>query len=552
MKNEEHEETSILKGQRVLNRGYPVLVAILVTCACLLDVYGSMGCDFIRLEIGFEPVNDVWQDSGAQFGLFYFDSPGTITKETNFALFNKGCQVYSTSFEDNFISTDVSWNSSRFMAYITGISGVLGTVAAWLLAISPCSWLSKTLWMAVLRVTMVLSTCAGAAMFAFFNTGICTEDLWLEDEQSSRAAESCQPGESAIFGIASCLAFFICSILVLMRSPASQEEKHLAGDGTVKTSPTDMIIDTLERGEGIQLELVPEREDYQIGELLRNPSHVINDLPESCVLQFVNELQTNDCCFVKRSGGDFFSYAQLDYRTAEDLIFQMCREGSTKTVKRKNWAKSLRFPSTEGLARVQGDTTPRKVEITTPKMTNGHSTRYFNFSDESTLGTAEFPPEPNAEIEQPRMSRTTSGNSKCSFQILNFSSADEIEGSSPRVAILNGTGVLGESVATVTDFNSTPLNLLSNVLIWVEDARNLNSCFEYYRDIDMEGLVVHTYGGKPLSTRIDFETISGRKLEEHSWEQMERKLELEKELTGVDELIDSLIDEAKEAVRGLG
>ena len=547
MKNED-DETSILKGQRVLNRGYPVLIAILVTCACLLDVYGSMGCDFIRLEIGFEPVNDVWQDSGAQFGLFYFNNPGTITEDRSFASFNKGCQVYSTSFEANFISTDVSWNTSRFMAYVTGICGVLGTVAAWLLAIRPCSWLSKTMWIAVLRVTMVLSTCAGAAMFAFLNTDICTEDLWLENEQSTAvAAESCQPGETAIFGIASCLAFFTCSILVHMPPPASQdEEKHLAGEGTVKTCPTDMIIDTLERGEGTQLELVSEREDYQIGELLRNPSHVIGDLPESCVLQFVNELETNDCCFVKRSAGDFFSYAQLDYRTAEVLIFQMCREGSTKTIKRKHWAKSLRFLSSEGLELAQRDTTPRRVEITTPKTTNGHSTRYFNFSDESTLGTAEFPPEPKVETEQPRMSRNTP------FQILNFSPAHRIEGSSPKVAILNGIGVLSESVANVTDFNSPPLNLLSNVLVWVEDARNLNSCFEYYRDIDMEGLVVHAHGGKPLTTRIHFEAISGRKLEEQSWEQMKRKFELEKELTGVDALIDSLIDEAKEAVKGLG
>ena len=585
MKNEEYEETSIPKGQR--DCGYRVLVAILVTCACLLDVYGSMGCDFIRLEIGFEPVNDVWQDSGAQFGLFYFDSPGTITKKrsnlfdfesalvsgesgagksktvspktattnSNFALMNKGCQVYSTSFEDNFISADISWNSSRFMAYVTGICGVLGTVAAWLLAINPCSWLSKTMWMIVLRVTMVLSTCAGAAMFVFFNTDICTADLWLEDEQSNAvAAESCRPGESAIFGFASCLAFFICSIIVLMRSPARQEEeKHVAGEGTVKTSPTDMIIDTLERGEGTQLELVPEREDYQIGELLRHPSHMTNDLPESCVLQFVNELETNDCCFVKRSAGDFFSYAQLDYRTAEELIFQMCREGSTKSIKRKHWAKSLRFPTTEGLERAHRDATPQRVEISTPKMVNGQSARHFTFSDDSTLGTAEFAPEPNAEIEQPRTSKTTTtGKCKGSFQIQNFTPDLRIKGTAPRVAILNGTGVLGESVAVVTDFNSTPLNLLSNVLIWVEDARNLNSCFEYYRDIDMEGFVVHTHGGKPLSTRRDFEAVSGRKLEDQSWEQMKRKFELEKELTGMDKLIDSFIDEAKEAVRGLG
>ena len=39
---------------------YPLFMAPLITCAAFMDLYSSTGCDFIRLDIGFVPINEVW------------------------------------------------------------------------------------------------------------------------------------------------------------------------------------------------------------------------------------------------------------------------------------------------------------------------------------------------------------------------------------------------------------------------------------------------------------------------------------------------------------
>ena len=73
---------------------YPLFVAPLVTCACILDLFSSTGCDFIRMDIGFVPVNEAWQDSRAQLGLFSYDSHQTDKNKWKRS-FNNGCQPFS-------------------------------------------------------------------------------------------------------------------------------------------------------------------------------------------------------------------------------------------------------------------------------------------------------------------------------------------------------------------------------------------------------------------------------------------------------------------------
>ena len=70
---------------------YPLLVAPLVTCACFLDLYSSSGCDFIRMDIGFTPQNELWLSQNANLGLFSFDSHEVDANKWKRSL-NNGCQ----------------------------------------------------------------------------------------------------------------------------------------------------------------------------------------------------------------------------------------------------------------------------------------------------------------------------------------------------------------------------------------------------------------------------------------------------------------------------
>jgi len=202
---------------------YPLFVAPLVTCACLLDIYSTTGCDFIRLDIGFIPTNDIWSTSAsyAQLGLFSYDTNRDDENKWKRS-FNNGCQAYSSDFESVFINEDQTWSISRILAYISGISSLVALSTAWLLTVTPIP--ASFFWPGVLLPAVILAMLTGAAKFVFFDTHICTEELWYVDEASDPvAAQSCDLGESSVFGVASVAAYFFCTILICFRSPQKRE-----------------------------------------------------------------------------------------------------------------------------------------------------------------------------------------------------------------------------------------------------------------------------------------------------------------------------------------
>ena len=213
---------------------YPLFVAPLVTVACLLDLYSSTGCDFIRMDIGFRPANDVWSDSHAQLGLFSFDGNEMDRNKWKRA-FNNGCRPYTDNFVNVFIEQDQTWHISRIMAYISGIASLVALATAWLLTITPLP--ASFFWPGVLLPAVVLAMLSGAAKFFFFSAQICSEPFWFMDETSSEAvaAESCEIGESSVFGIASVAAYFFCTILICFRSP----QKRILDENFGRRSPHD-------------------------------------------------------------------------------------------------------------------------------------------------------------------------------------------------------------------------------------------------------------------------------------------------------------------------
>jgi hypothetical protein len=246
-------------------------VAPLVTCACILDVFSSTGCDFVRMDIGFVPYNDAWHDSLASLGLFSFDS-NQRDKNKWKRSFNNGCQPYSDKFTSNFVGADQSWQIARILAYISGISSAVACATVWLLTITPLP--ASFFWPGVLLPAVVLAMATGAAKFIFFDAMICSEDLWYMDESSPPVPpQSCEIGESAVFGIASTVAYFLCTILICFKSPRkrkldenfgkSPEEKsnalntHISGPGGTDIVCHDHDIET--GGDKIKTPVVSKR-----------------------------------------------------------------------------------------------------------------------------------------------------------------------------------------------------------------------------------------------------------------------------------------------------
>ncbi|EJK74800.1 hypothetical protein THAOC_03502 [Thalassiosira oceanica] len=223
---------------------YPIFIAPLVTCACLLDLYSSTGCDFIRYDIGFDPINNVWSSSRAQFGLFSFES--NQGGQNRLPGFNEGCSAYSESFETTFIATDQSWPISRICAYISGISGLLATAVCWLLTITPIP--ASFFWPGVLLPSVIMAMLSGCGKFLMFDADICYDEIWLHSQGSTPvAARSCEIGESSVFGLAAVTAFFFCAVLICYRAPQRRKLDPNFGrrhepDSTIEMDPSGSLV----------------------------------------------------------------------------------------------------------------------------------------------------------------------------------------------------------------------------------------------------------------------------------------------------------------------
>lgn len=106
---------------------YPLLVAVIVTTGWLSSLYSSAGCDFIRLDIGFTPSNEAWNQSTAELGLFVYQS-GESSMNKYHEAFVDGCQWYEDTFNEDFIEHDRTWKVARIMAYISFLSSALAMV----------------------------------------------------------------------------------------------------------------------------------------------------------------------------------------------------------------------------------------------------------------------------------------------------------------------------------------------------------------------------------------------------------------------------------------
>ena len=105
----------------------PLLVAPLVTASSLLDLYATFDCEFIQINIGFIPSNGAWNQSTASIGLFHYHSFDERNLIGDIGI--DGCTRFSDEFEAQFVEGDRTWEVTKIMAYISGISGVAAAVS---------------------------------------------------------------------------------------------------------------------------------------------------------------------------------------------------------------------------------------------------------------------------------------------------------------------------------------------------------------------------------------------------------------------------------------
>jgi len=114
---------------------YPLVVAPFITAAGVLDIYSSLDCNFIRVNVGFTPFNEEWSEPSFNVGFWTHQTDplhsqnSTEIEKTNPLLSFKGCEPYSTGFHKSFIQGDRAWTAASIMAYCSGIAGLTAMVS---------------------------------------------------------------------------------------------------------------------------------------------------------------------------------------------------------------------------------------------------------------------------------------------------------------------------------------------------------------------------------------------------------------------------------------
>jgi hypothetical protein len=108
------------------NGFYPLIVAPIVTLTCLLDVYGSLGCNFINLDIGVDPINVGWNKTSVlDFGLFYYSDSEKTNVGAPFYMeaIHPECRKFEDVFSEYFVDGDKTWKVIiQFVVYVSFLS----------------------------------------------------------------------------------------------------------------------------------------------------------------------------------------------------------------------------------------------------------------------------------------------------------------------------------------------------------------------------------------------------------------------------------------------
>lgn len=242
---------------------YPLLVSPFVTIGFLLDLYSSLDCHFLRVNIGFTPANEEWSDPQIDVGFWsYHGDEGVVDNQPPFRndkiYILPGCTEYSPEFSDFFIGGDKAWSAAKIMGMTSGVAGAIACVSLriilyysshlslflnlaylfFLIAdLTLCSykltiWLMTTcplpawfVWPGILLPSTLIGFLAGGAKFFIVDSSICTKSMWLpfEDAGYREVSDSCTFLRGAYLSIASIVCFFIAICLIFYNVPDLRE-----------------------------------------------------------------------------------------------------------------------------------------------------------------------------------------------------------------------------------------------------------------------------------------------------------------------------------------
>ena len=95
-----------------------------------MDLFATLGCDFLKVDVGFQPNN---KTSVFNLGFWYYTSLDTNDSKkgevSNPLLIFEQCASYPEDFYDSYIRDDPSWRATKIIAWASAIGSLSSLVS---------------------------------------------------------------------------------------------------------------------------------------------------------------------------------------------------------------------------------------------------------------------------------------------------------------------------------------------------------------------------------------------------------------------------------------
>jgi len=203
-----------------------VPILLFTMCGTILTWLTTFSCNFLEIDIGFEPSNNEWGEAKLSIGPWYYKTGANeeLSGAEGLNSFIDGfrrdsCSGYTDELKSSFIDSDSVWQFARVSLLIGGISALVATVIITMVVF--CSLPVCFIWTGVLLPSVVLALAVSAVTFMMVDIDICNSRFWepAGPEYTPTVAKSCSLGESAFILIGGLACFLIALSLIIYDVP---------------------------------------------------------------------------------------------------------------------------------------------------------------------------------------------------------------------------------------------------------------------------------------------------------------------------------------------
>lgn len=191
----------LINVYRQILRTYVAIVPILITVSFVMSAYSTFNCNFMVIQIGFEPLNEgIYSEN-------LFLSPVVFEHEGK-------CYRHSSTFTDVYIDGDLYWTVSRIGSLTSFGAGFFAFILVWMMFLEIV--VSNQCYIIILQPTVLVLVFSELLKLLLIRSRMCTSKMWRRQAYkavSVEVAKNCTLFMGAKISFASIWINIFCMII---------------------------------------------------------------------------------------------------------------------------------------------------------------------------------------------------------------------------------------------------------------------------------------------------------------------------------------------------